>query len=147
MGMVESNSCFINVLCYADRNGTLELSRKGGKVERKLAEHTFAKDVPVAITLDKLKASTEYSYKISFNDGTPAERTFVTQRRVGQKFTFTIQADSHLDGGSAAYVYLRSLESILATPSKPKSTGIIMTRSSSTSRRDITSMQPKSRSG
>lgn len=112
MGMVDANSCVINVLCYTDRKGTLELSRKGGKVERKLPEQAFAKDVPVAIMLDKLKASTEYSYKISFDDGTAAERTFVTQRKPGEKFTFTIQADSHLDGGSAAEVYLRSLETI-----------------------------------
>ena len=70
MGMVDANSCVINVLCYTDRKGTLELSRKGGKVERKLPEQAFAKDVPVAITLDKLKASTEYSYKIIFDDGT-----------------------------------------------------------------------------
>ena len=80
MGLVDANSCVINVLCYADSKGTLELSRKGGKVERKLPEQAFAKDAPVAITLDKLKASTEYSYKIIFDDGTAAERTFVTQR-------------------------------------------------------------------
>jgi predicted phosphodiesterase len=49
---------------------------------------------------------------MDFSKGVPG--TFMTARPPGSTFTFTVQADSHLDGGISPELYLKSLTNALA---------------------------------
>jgi hypothetical protein len=75
---------------------------------------------PFVVTIDGLKPDTRYSYRMLWRrpgDGSfvrAAERTFHTQRARGATFTFTIQADSHLDENSDLDLYRRTLANVLA---------------------------------
>ncbi len=59
---------------------------------------------PQEITLTDLIPNTEYIYRINGD-----ENTFHTARPPGATFTFTIQADSHLDSNTNPQVYLQTL--------------------------------------
>ncbi len=63
-------------------------------------------NLPQEITLSNLAADTSYQY--SLNNG--QQHTFHTARAAASTFTFTIQADSHLDSNSSLPVYLQTLE-------------------------------------
>jgi hypothetical protein len=70
------------------------------------------------VVLDGLTADTPYSYRIEFRatGSTTAaaspEYRFRTARPVGTSFTFTVQADSHLDENSDLDVYRRTLANV-----------------------------------
>ena len=70
--------------------------------------------------LDGLAANTAYTYRLLWRAGTagaytatPA-RIFRTARPPGSAFTFTIQADSHLDNNTSTSVYARTLANVAA---------------------------------
>jgi phosphodiesterase/alkaline phosphatase D-like protein len=75
---------------------------------------------PVAVTLDGLAPDTRYLYDL--RDATTRKRllpasgmgTFHTQRARGSAFTFTVTADSHLDGNTSPEVYQRTPANALA---------------------------------
>ena len=62
-------------------------------------------DIPQEFILGDLTPDTSHFYSI--NDG--EKHTFHTARPAGSTFTFTIQADSHLDSNTSAEVYLQTL--------------------------------------
>jgi predicted phosphodiesterase len=70
---------------------------------------------PVEILLGGLQANTAYTYRVLYRAGgsgdfaTSEVGTFFTQRAAGSPFTFTIQADSHLDSNSSSQVYQQTL--------------------------------------
>ena len=74
----------------------------------------------VAVMLDGLAPNTRYFYEL--RDAATRKRllpatgpgTFHTQRARGSAFTFTLTADSHLDGNTSPEVYLRTLANALA---------------------------------
>jgi hypothetical protein len=72
---------------------------------------------PVEILVNGLQANTAYAYRVRYRfsnsgdfDATDAE-TFFTQRSPGSSFTFSIQADSHLDSNSSQMLYAQTLAS------------------------------------
>jgi phosphatidylethanolamine-binding protein (PEBP) family uncharacterized protein len=71
------------------------------------------------VELDGLKPGTEYRYRVDMKpDGAAAvkgaEHRFRTRPAAGTPFTFTIQADSHLDANMDPKVYERTLANALA---------------------------------
>jgi hypothetical protein len=62
-------------------------------------------DIPQEVVLDNLAPYTSYYYSINHGE----QRGFHTARPAGSAFTFTIQADSHLDSNTSAEVYLQTL--------------------------------------
>jgi PKD repeat protein len=74
---------------------------------------------PLRLTMDGLSGDTRYYYRLYFQtpDGTGSgpteEYTFHTARPAGSTFTFTIQADSHLDGNSDLELYRQTLANVL----------------------------------
>ena len=75
---------------------------------------------PVELALTGLAANTQYYYRLYYLPaggayGPTAEYTFHTARPAGITFTFTIQADSHMDENSSLDIYLRSLGNVAAT--------------------------------
>ena len=74
---------------------------------------------PTEVLLPNLRADTQYFYRLSTrlaqgNWTTESEQSFHTQRPSGQAFTFTVQADSHLDYNTEPALYLRCLANALA---------------------------------
>jgi Calcineurin-like phosphoesterase len=74
-------------------------------------------DIPREIYLSDLKPNTRYTYTLSLQTGTSTlvspTYSFTTARTEGSSFTFTLQADSHLDENSDLDVYKRTLANVL----------------------------------
>jgi len=74
---------------------------------------------PVAVALTNLLPDTRYFYRVRSRSASGPGPTspvfsFHTQRKKGQPFTFTVQADSHLDANTDPQVYLRTLSNAVA---------------------------------
>ena len=80
-----------------------------GKLTKSLPRTKFAKEEPVVLELKGLVPGARVYWQVKFDTSASPERSFVTARPAGSPMTFSIQADSHLDGGTVQAVYLRSL--------------------------------------
>lgn len=111
VGRVTKTSASVSVLCYSDLEGTLVYGSAPGKLTKSLPLTKFPKDEPVVLELKELLPGARVFWQVKFTgEKEPSpERSFVTARPAGRPVTFSIQADSHLDGGSVQAVYLRSL--------------------------------------
>lgn len=75
---------------------------------------------PVLTALTSLTPDTRYFYRMRYRRPgatafeARAEHSFTTQRPRGSSFTFTVQADSHLDDRSTFSVYASTLANVLA---------------------------------
>ncbi len=106
----------------ADQNGTVLLiyGTSSGGYDTQTASTPLAAGEPVVLAVSGLAADTRYYYRLSFQaaDSSAAtlsdENTFHTARPAGSTFTFTIQADSHLDENSDLNLYLKALGNVSA---------------------------------
>jgi len=109
-------------LYAADRSGTVTVSYKavGGTVEQQTAAQTLSRAKVLSVALSDLKPNTAYQYRVTLQQGGSAPDIvsryyrFQTARPAGTSFTFTIQADSHLDENSDLDQYKRTLANVLA---------------------------------
>jgi hypothetical protein len=89
-----------------------------GVHDRQTASSALAAGAPLVIALTGLAADTRYYYRLFYQApgaSPPAateEYTFHTARPPGSAFTFTIQADSHLDENSDLNLYRTTLRNI-----------------------------------
>jgi len=103
-----------------DQNGTvlLKYGTSSGGYDKQTGSSALVAGEPLVIAINGLVADTRYYYCLSFqNSGgntstTSEEYTFHTGRPTGSTFSFTIQADSHLDENSDPEVYRRTLANI-----------------------------------
>lgn len=112
-------SVTLSVLAYEDFDGVVAHGNAPGTASQETPRRRFRKGEPVEIVLDGLQPASRYFYELrSVTDAgrgmTLGEGTLVTARPPGDAFTFTVQADSHLDGGIEAEIYLKSLTNALA---------------------------------
>ncbi len=75
--------------------------------------------LPKNLEMSGLKPDTSYTYQLSYRRAgdevtKDAVRTFHTQRRGGSRFSFVMQADSHLDNNTDPRVYQQTLANMLA---------------------------------
>jgi hypothetical protein len=74
--------------------------------------------MPLEFSLTGLAANTQYYYQLRYQDQgyitASREHSFHTARPPGSTFTFTVQADSHLDENSNLDVYRQTLANVLA---------------------------------
>ena len=88
--------------------------------ENQTAAFDLAAASPLEIVVEGLSPDSAYRYRVSYTAtgaNTAAESSdyrFRTARPSGRSFTFTIQADSHLDENSDLDQYRRTLDNILA---------------------------------
>ena len=105
-----------------DQSGTVWIGYGAGtgSYDRQSASVPLSADKPLEIPLDGLAANTRYYYRLFFQAtgastaGATAEYVFHTARAAGSTFTFTIQADSHLDENSDLELYRQTLTNVLA---------------------------------
>lgn len=105
LGRPTSNSVTFSLLAYTDQTLSISYGTESGNYTSQTENINLTANTPQTFQLSDLQPDTQYFYSI--NNG--AENTFHTARPAGSTFTFTIQADSHLDSNTSAEVYLQTL--------------------------------------
>ena len=120
LGSPTATSIKANVLS-ATQSGTVYLAcgTVKGTYPLKSAAVPLTAGTPVELALTGLAANTQHYYRLYYQPaggsyGATAEYAFHTARPAGSTFTFTVQADSHMDENSSQDIYLRSLGNIAA---------------------------------
>ncbi len=115
LGRPTKSSITLSVLTYEDREGYVAYGTKPGVYAKETTKRKFAKGEPVELLLEGLQANTRYHFQFRSRamgkEGfeSSAGGTFMTARPSGSTFTFTVQADPHLDFGTEPEIYKRSL--------------------------------------
>ena len=119
LGRPTRNSVTASVLAYADTEVYLEYGPRKGAYAARTKPVRLEKGNPAEIVLDSLQPDMQYYYRLRHRSGggdwqAGEESWFHTQRAPGSAFRFTVQADSHLDGGVTPELYARTLLNALA---------------------------------
>jgi len=109
-----AESVTISVLAWNEMEAFIEYGNG-----LKTAAVKLKSGVPQNLVLGGLKPDTSYNYRLTYRrpgnePGQDAMRSFHTQRKAGSKFSFVMQADSHLDNNTDVRVYQQSLANMLA---------------------------------
>ncbi|MBI3880590.1 MAG: metallophosphoesterase [Verrucomicrobia bacterium] len=120
LGRPTKNEVTLSVLAYADTEGYVAYGTQPGKFTSETPKQKFAKGEPVELLISSLQPNARYYYQLrsraagAASVSSSAEYTFITARPSGSTFTFTVQADSHLDFGVDTEAYKKSLANALA---------------------------------
>lgn len=120
LGRPTNTSVTVRVLNSSRGKGFVEYRAENNLSTKSTSPVLFSAGEPHDIVLTGLQPDTRYFYHWHWQpDGNKTkersdEFSFHTQRARGQSFTFTVQADSHLDENTSGPVYLRTLANALA---------------------------------
>ena len=120
LGRPTRDSAVLSVLCYQEREGQVAYGFASGQLEKITPPRRFSAGEPADVALTGLPANARVFYEFRSRRGTSGEfertpeRSFHTARPAGAAFTFTVQADPHLDFGTDPAVYRKSLANALA---------------------------------
>ena len=101
LGRPTDRSIALNLLAPNDLESYVEYGTKAGSYNGKTETAQSKAGQPVEIAIDKLKANTQYFYRLRYRQ--PGEATYMaapeyafhTQRPPGSPFVFDVQSDSH----------------------------------------------------
>jgi hypothetical protein len=120
LGSPTATSIKVSVLS-PDQGGTVvvQYGTASGAYDRQTAAAALSAGQPLVLALDGLRADTRYYYRLSFQaqggGSSPTdEYSFHTARPAGATFTFSVQADPHLDENSDLELYRRTLANVRA---------------------------------
>lgn len=105
LGRPTANSITFSLLALTDQILSISYRTESGNYASQIESIHLTANTPQTFQISNLQPDTQYFYTI--NGG--SENTFHTARPAGSTFTFTIQADSHLDSNTSADVYLQTL--------------------------------------
>lgn len=111
-GATTDKSVILSVLSKFSGDASLSINPVGAKSQSKKIKSTLIGGIPKEIALESLKSSTAYEYLVEVGSDSITGR-FSTAKKSGDPFTFTIQADSHLDANSDPKVYENTLKNML----------------------------------
>lgn len=120
LGAPTESSIIVSVLSMLQSGSVLvEYGTQSGVYTRSTNATSLVAGAPLHLALTGLSANTAYVYRVNYQPpgGTwsaGSEASFHTARPAGSTFTFTIQADSHLDENSSLDQYRNTLSNILA---------------------------------
>jgi len=119
LGKPDANSITASVLAWKDMEAFISFGESVNAMNRRTASLRLKIGEPVSVLLDGLKANTLYYYQLTYRvvGDEPVRdsvHSFVTQRTQGSRFSFAMQADSHLDISTDVRVYQQTLTNILA---------------------------------
>jgi predicted phosphodiesterase len=120
LGRPSARSITASILAFENREGFLEYGTQPGKWSAKTPPFALSSGEPAEILLEGLQPDTSYVYRLQTRPrsggawSAEPERHFHTQRSPGHPFTFTLQADSHLDYNTDPPLYLRCLQNMQA---------------------------------
>ena len=106
----------------SNESGTVYIAygTASGNYDKQTLTYTLSAGKPLTLVLDHLSGNSQYYYRLHYVDAagttvkTSSEYTFHTARSSASTFTFTVQADSHLDGNSDLNLYHRTLANVLS---------------------------------
>lgn len=119
LGRPTGTTVTASVLSYADAEGVLEWGTGNGAYPNHSAPVRLPAGTPVNVVMQPLQPDTAYVYRLRRKAADGAEATsqeyrFHTARPPGAPFTFTVQADSHLDENTQLDEYANTLGNELA---------------------------------
>jgi len=109
VGKPTASGVVLSVRSDTDRKGHIAYGLAPERLDKRTPDKTFAKDTVEFVPIEGYAAGTTVHWRWVADGVETPVRSFTTLRKPGGVFTFSIQADSHLDMGSDAKVYLRSL--------------------------------------
>jgi predicted phosphodiesterase len=121
LGRPTDSSIEVRILHNADGRGHIEYRPVGENAWQRSESIQVDSGKPCAIVLESLTKNTSYQHRWVFEGSdqraslTSEEMTFHTQRDPGDRFVFSVTADSHLDENSSGEVYLQTLSNALAS--------------------------------
>lgn len=120
LGRPTRNAVSASVLAFRELEVFIEHGTAAGTYPSKTATVKLKAGEPAVLELTGLAANTRHFYRLRHRSGgagefaADPERSFHTARAAGSAFTFTVQADSHLDFGTEPEIYKQSLTNALA---------------------------------
>lgn len=105
LGRPTANDITFSFLAYTDQTLSISYGTESGNYTSQMESINLKANIPQTFQLSNLQPDTQHFYVINGE----SENTFHTARPAGSTFTFTIQADSHLDSNTSAEVYLQTL--------------------------------------
>jgi hypothetical protein len=105
LGRPTNNSVTVNVVANAAMKAYFEYGTQSGNYTGQTSTVSSLANEPLEVIIGGLQSNTRYYYRMVYSqDGgttwtTRDEHSFHTQRSSGSTFTFTIIADSHMNGG------------------------------------------------
>jgi PKD repeat protein len=118
LGSPTATSIKMNVLANQQGYAYIEYGTLSNQYTQRTSEFPLNANQPLNFHLENLKANTRYYYRLRINRSSEVENvisqeySFHTARPAGSPFTFTIQADSHLDENSILAQYQQTLKNI-----------------------------------
>lgn len=109
-----------SLLAYKDSEAYLEYGTSSTVYTAQTPVKSFPNNQPGNIVLSGLPANTRHYYRLRIRDVGSTEFTasqeysFITKRPPGSTFTFTMQADSHLDENTDPLIYAQALANMRA---------------------------------
>lgn len=106
-----------NLFCSRDAMARIMVREQGQPTGRALAPVALTAGEPVEVVVDRLRPNMGYEYDVTdahTNKPLLTGGTFRTARPPGAAFTFTLQADSHLDEGCRTDIYEQTLANQLS---------------------------------
>lgn len=110
----------ITLVANEKLEGFFEYGKNQKSLTQKTGTLSFEVDKKKEIILGKLEKNTRYYYRFVYRkpgikeEMASAVHFFQTQRNPGSQFTFTMQADSHLDENTGTQIYTRTLQNMVA---------------------------------
>ena len=116
LGRPTANSITMSVLLYADAQCYIAYGNQPDRLTARTELRNCTAGEPVEIVLCALQVNTQYYYELRqpASEQAVASGRFHTQRPPGSTYTFTIQADSHLDEHTSPPLYRQTLRNVLA---------------------------------
>lgn len=109
----------LSVLAWDDMEAFVSYGERADALTQRSEVIKLTAGEPQMIVLSKLKPDTGYVYQLTYRRGAGEAvrdevRRFHTQRAPGATFSFTMQADSHLDVSTDVRIYQQTLTNMLA---------------------------------
>jgi hypothetical protein len=104
LGRPTADSVTLSILSSTAQTVTIAYGMESGNAAQQTSA-ALQPNVPAIVQLSNLQPDTAYYYTVNSGE----RHTFHTARSPGSIFTFTIQADSHLDTNSSLPVYLQTI--------------------------------------
>ncbi|MEI8243184.1 MAG: hypothetical protein WCI17_07955 [bacterium] len=113
LGRPTGTSVVLSVLGDIDTTAVVAYGTAKASLSRRVSNVALLKGQPCEILLEKLMPDTAYGYQLLNGSAEKllGEGTFHTARLPGRAYTFTVTADSHLDGNTDPALYQRTLAS------------------------------------
>lgn len=115
-----NHSITASILANENMNGYIRYGLNPQNLNSKTNSVHFVKTEVTVLEIDKLEADKHYYYQLVYKTANAAKETaselnhFQTQRSANSSFTFTVQADSHLDENAGTGTYLQTLQNMAA---------------------------------